>query len=66
MNTRRCIGCGGCMDIAPGLFRLGKAHSEYIGGSIVSDEDLRDIRICAITCPSRAITVLVDAFSYCS
>lgn len=45
------------MDTAPTLFKLGKAHSMYIGGELVDEDEMLDIRACEMACPVRAISV---------
>ena len=57
INERRCLGCGGCMDTAPSMFRLGRQFSAYIGPSEADAEDRALIREAEMFCPARAITV---------
>jgi ferredoxin len=57
INERRCLGCGGCMEQHPALFRLGSEHSQYIGCDDLRRCETLPITECMQNCPVKAISL---------
>lgn len=51
-----CVGCGLCMEICPGVFRMDETENRAAGG-IIPEGELDKAREAEEKCPSGAITV---------
>lgn len=57
IDLSRCNGCGFCMDIYPGLFRLGVRYAEYIGPRYPEGAIAKTLSEAVLLCPAIAISL---------
>lgn len=56
--SRRCIGAGLCLSIAPQRFRLDGLRAEAVDELLRDEDELARVRAAAGACPAAAIAVV--------
>lgn len=51
-----CVGCGLCIEICPGVFRMDETENRAVG-SVIPEEELDNAHTAEEKCPSGAIAI---------